>query len=77
MNKLLSKYHVRYVDMILAEQTGQPVLPLWRFFFITTKKYDAIMEKKFSSLDERTKARIFGIVRRDKKRKAKAWKRRA
>lgn len=77
LNKLLRKHHVRYVDMLLYHHAGQKPVHWFVALFISVKKYNDIVEAKYTALDDRTKGRIFNLVKRDKKHKAKAWKRRS
>jgi hypothetical protein len=53
---------------------GVKPISLFRLFFINAKAYNKLVQKKFSTLDEVTKARIFQAIKRDAKHKRKAWK---
>lgn len=71
----MTKDNVRYIDETLFRMAGVKPIGLFRLFFIKTKRYNDLVQKKFSALDEVTKARIYKVIQREAKHRRKAWKR--
>ena len=71
----MTKGNVRYMDETLLRIAGVKPISMFRLFFITPKRYNEIVKKKFSGLDESTKARVQRVVTREAKHRRKQWKR--
>jgi len=71
----MTKDNVRYIDLAVSEMSNtKPVSP-FRILFLSAKKYNELVQEKFSALDEKTKSRIYHVIRKDAKHRRKAWKR--
>lgn len=71
----MTKWHVRYIDEALQRLAGIKPVGIMRILFMSAKRYNAIVQSKFSALDEKTKARIYKVIQREAKHRRKAWKR--
>lgn len=70
----MTKGNVRYIDLTVSEMSNTKPLSAFMVFFLSAKKYNKLVEEKFASLDEKTKSRIYHVIRKEAKHRRKAWK---